>query len=94
MNNLKKNAASLRIKGRSKMSREDMETAIRKFKFKDVLTQSMGLCCTPCVETALRENLEIYTKQLAARTGRIIHDGDLPIDAATGEVVDCASQIY
>lgn len=75
----------LSIKGRSKLSKEEMERVIGKVKFKDASSQIMGPYCMPCVEMAQKVNLEIYIKSLSRRS--YAHDGNIIIDKDTGEVI-------
>lgn len=59
------------------MSKEELERAIREFKFKDASTQIDVWYCIPCVETAQKVNLGMYINLL--------------IDQDAGEVIGCAS---
>lgn len=56
---MKKEASNACIKERSKMCTQKLESAIRKAKFKKVLTQIMGLYYAPCVQAAQRQKTRI-----------------------------------
>lgn len=47
------------------MSKEKIERAIRKVKFKDASSHTMGPYCKPYVEMAREVNLEMYMNSLS-----------------------------